>query len=636
MIDLYTTPLGTTARTFFAVEAEKKYRVGEALLVLPSDLLVKQASCESKIQAVNFEYLPNRIVKLNRSLLQSLLPDLPQFGNLKKISRRTQELLVGDLLRQLDKLHGLDYFSKLTGKEGFIKAVTSLLGQLSRSGATQEEITNALSEWEDRNSTYALKDRELSALYNLYRSKLRAKNCYDLEGIYRLAILVLENEAAEVPWQHLYFSEIYHFDGLQRLFLRALAKHCDLGVGLLYEPKRPEIFNAVERSYGYLSGFARLQELEVAPVARSRSLQHLLTALGTGAYQQEDNAASIQFFEACDKEGELRAVLRSIKKQLQQGSVYSDFLVVLRDFNTYSGIRAICDEYGVPVTLAQSSSLGSQSLVEFLRLLLAVAEGGSEAVPAYWRLLKCSVAKLCWHFDGEKLNLLKQKNFYNKLSQLQQDVITASFAEDDALVGELEALQQLVGRVQTRATVAAYGELFKEVLQELALPYKVGKAYSDGKASLCQVKNMAETVKQLVEVLDTLREDYESGGMETVVLSAADFCRLLHSACAERQVVLTEADSNGILFGEAANLQGMLFKHVYIMGLREGEFPRNKNENWIYSDWERTYLSSIGIELDNTATSYAEDKFFFAAVATMATESLTLSWYSDDVAGASA
>ena len=84
MIDLYTTPLGTTARTFFAVEAEKKYRVGEALLVLPSDLLVKQASCESKIQAVNFEYLPNRIVKLNRSLLQSLLPDLPQFGNLKR------------------------------------------------------------------------------------------------------------------------------------------------------------------------------------------------------------------------------------------------------------------------------------------------------------------------------------------------------------------------------------------------------------------------------------------------------------------------------------------------------------------------------------------------------------------------
>ena len=42
------------------------------------------------------------------------------------------------------------------------------------------------------------------------------------------------------------------------------------------------------------------------------------------------------------------------------------------------------------------------------------------------------------------------------------------------------------------------------------------------------------------------------------------------------------------------------------------------------------------MELDNTSCAYAEDKFFFAAVAAMATETLTLSWYSDDTAGASA
>lgn len=47
-----------------------------------------------------------------------------------------------------------------------------------------------------------------------------------------------------------------------------------------------------------------------------------------------------------------------------------------------------------------------------------------------------------------------------------------------------------------------------------------------------------------------------------------------------------------------------------LWGLREGEFPRSKNENWIYSDGERGYLSSVGVELDNTACAYAEDKFF--------------------------
>ncbi len=41
----------------------------------------------------------------------------------------------------------MDYFGTLVNKVGFIKAMTSLIGQLSRSGATQEEISTALRYW---------------------------------------------------------------------------------------------------------------------------------------------------------------------------------------------------------------------------------------------------------------------------------------------------------------------------------------------------------------------------------------------------------------------------------------------------------------------------------------------------------
>ena len=95
MIDLYTVPLGATARDFFSAEAENKYSYDEALLVLPSRLLVNHARRSGRAQAVNFEYLPNRIVALNRQLL-----DLPPEVKLEMISRRTQELLVGDLLHR--------------------------------------------------------------------------------------------------------------------------------------------------------------------------------------------------------------------------------------------------------------------------------------------------------------------------------------------------------------------------------------------------------------------------------------------------------------------------------------------------------------------------------------------------------
>lgn len=261
MVALYRVPLGTTARNFFAEEIKQRYKYDEALLVLPSRLLVNHARQESRAQAVNFEYLPNEIVSLNRHLLS-----FPKDNKLKMISRRSQELLVADLLRQLDKRQGLHYFTGLVEKEGFVKAVTGLLGQLSRSGSTQEEITTALMEWEERNPAYVMKDREVAALYKLYRDKLKQHNWYDVEGLYRLAIAVLEKEQVRLPWQHLYFSEFYHFDALQCLLLKALSRHCQISIGLMYEPKRPEIFAAVARSYGYLSGFSELPEIGRAHV----------------------------------------------------------------------------------------------------------------------------------------------------------------------------------------------------------------------------------------------------------------------------------------------------------------------------------------------------------------------------------
>lgn len=632
MIDLYTVPLGATARDFFSAEAENKYSYDEALLVLPSRLLVNHARRSGRAQAVNFEYLPNRIVALNRQLL-----DLPPEVKLEMISRRTQELLVGDLLHQLAKLQGLDYFSKLADKEGFVKAVTGLLGQLSRSGSTQEEITMALLEWEQRNPAYVMKDREVAALYNLYRNKLKQKNWYDVEGLYRLAIAVLERPQAKLPWQQLYFSEFYHFDALQRLLIKSLSRHCQISIGLMYEPKRPEIFAAVERSFGYLSGFAQLHDLHMEGSVRKPDLQHLTAKLGAGSCQTLAVADSINFIESGDSEGELRAVLRSIKAKLQHGAAYNDFLVAVRDFKTYSGIRAVCDEYGIPVTLPKIASLSAQPVCEFLRLLLNVAAGGSEAIAAYWRLLKCGVVKLVYSFDGEQLNRLKQEYLYNDLRQLRKAVRDKADAnENKQWSADLGELELLLDKVQRRDTAAAYGETFKTILEALELPVKAGENYKNGRADLLEVKNIVETVRQLSEVLDTLSEDYQNGGLESVPLKAEEYSQLLISACSERQIILTAADSEGILFGEAANLQGLLFKHVYIMGLREGEFPRSKNENWIYNDRERAELSGVGVELDNTACAYAEDKFFFAAVAAMATETLTLSWYSDDTAGASA
>ena len=76
--------------------------------------------------------------------------------------------------------------------------------------------------------------------------------------------------------------------------------------------------------------------------------------------------------------------------------------------------------------------------------------------------------------------------------------------------------------------------------------------------------------------MDTLSEDYQNGGLESVPLKAEEYSQLLISACSERQIILTAADSEGILFGEAANLQGLLFKHVTLWGCVKVSFSQQK------------------------------------------------------------
>lgn len=129
------------------------------------------------------------------------------------------------------------------------------------------------------------------------------------------------------------FQRILSFDALQRLLIKSLSRHCQISIGLMYEPKRPEIFAAVERSFGYLSGFARLHDLHMEGSVRKPDLQHLTAKLGAGSYQTLAVADSINFIESGDSEGELRAVLRSIKAKLQHGAAYNDFwllYVILR------------------------------------------------------------------------------------------------------------------------------------------------------------------------------------------------------------------------------------------------------------------------------------------------------------------
>ena len=172
MLHLLCVPAGCSASSdFFAKALQQEY--GRSMLVTSSTVLVQKARMQG-VNAVNFDYLANAVLRRCGRL------------HVRRISRKAQELIVGNILQALQEQGRLPYFEKLIAKKGFLRSVTSLMDQLGSCGVTPDEIADAFAHWDGRSGSYRQKDRESAELYREYIRYLIAHDVYDVAGMYMM------------------------------------------------------------------------------------------------------------------------------------------------------------------------------------------------------------------------------------------------------------------------------------------------------------------------------------------------------------------------------------------------------------------------------------------------------------------
>lgn len=623
MAKLIITPLGCSARDKLCVQLEQ-LEYGKGAIVLPNSLLLEDVRKKHNVEAIGIDTLANKLLNMNGYI------------NFHQINRRSQELVVKDLLQALAERNNLDYFKELLQKTGFVKAMTSLVGQLSRSGSTQEQIIKALSEW-DRSGHLGQKDKEVALLYQAYRQYLKNKQWFDLEGKYRLALRVLQAEKVNIPWEELCFCDFYSFDALQMDFLKALNKRCRLTIGLCYEKnlqgtEREKLFAATHDTYLELESLCLDEGIEEYVPERkvSDGCAHLVAGYGLNKapLSQSDD---VQLYCFTQQEQELRYTMTKVKYLLRQGVPAEQILVAVRDLNKFTGLRLIADEYGVPINLTWASGLAVQPLTEILLLLLAAAVDNHVGADAYIRILTAPLARLLLKIDGEKINQFREDVFFKARSSVQQKM-QAEGLQDELL----EIIDSFLEQIAPKANIVTYGEQMLGFLHKLQLEKNLGVLHREGKLEVSSMSVVLQSKCLLIKALQKLMEDYASCGLAEKVLTLAEWQQVLVETVKESEVDFQRGRRDGVLITEVNNLQGLAFDYVFILGLREGEFPKVNNENWIYNDGERKQLKEAGLDLPNTSLAYAEDAGFFGTAIGSASQQLVISYFKDDQAGASA
>lgn len=633
-IEVYLTSLGCSARENFCDRLTPLG--GRGALVLPNALLVQRTRANRprfNADVLSMDALASRILNLNG------------YRDFRKLTSHEQELVVAELLQDLPKEYSLSYFNRLVEKPGFVKSMTSLFRQLSNTGMSQEDICNVFRNYE---GNLLSKHKDIVLLYEFYRNYIKGKNWFDLEGKLRLAIHVMQKDNAKLPWDEVAFSDFYDYTPLELELIKELSQHIRVRLGLCYEKNlqdsargRYRYFEATAKTYERLEGMLGAKQefaIEIKPYKSQKKAElsvgcrQLREQLGRDAVTTISAQSDVQLYSFDAREQEMRYAMTRIKQLLLDGTPAEDILLSVRSLEQYGGLHSIAEEYGVPLNLPLKTKLAVQPLTQALLLVQQAVEDTRLGAEAYVKLLSLSFMQpFVGNSVAQKLSSMQKKSYFAKRSDLQKELKQAASSE------KLTLLDEYIDKlgVPQPGSVKGYCGLLQQLLQELEIENTLGEAHQRGELELAPLSTSLKTLASLREALQAIERDYHNCGQDEKPLDFNEWQQLLTDSLQGVDVLLAKGRTNGVLVRGADSVQGMEFPYVFLMGLREGEFPSVNNENWIYNDKERAALRALGLELPDTASLYAADACFFASVVASATKQLVVSWVKDEEAGAS-
>ena len=310
--------------------------------------------------------------------------------------------LVRGILWEMHERGQLTTFGEMIDKPGFIEVLVEWLREMKTQAITAESVVGHAAQ------TGKQRDVQLAALYTRYEAALRQADCSDLDGLLWLATEALErNPGLLTGVGELVLAGFDQFSPVQLRMVSALASRVPLSVYLIWDEMRPANSLALGRLAPTLEALRRaLSPVETAlpPVERcGPALEHIRRFLfePRGEPAPDENGC-IHAVAAPSAEAEVRQALRRIKQLLLNGVREEQVALLAPQPGTYRSIVAtVSREYGVPV--ACETTLGENPCVAALLNLLSLAPAFS------WRqtfdALRSPYVKQPW-LDAEQIACL--------------------------------------------------------------------------------------------------------------------------------------------------------------------------------------------------------------------------------------
>ncbi len=551
----------------------------------------------------------------------------------RTISALGRYLLIRRIVRTLRDEGKATLLGALIDTPGLVGSIDRAIAELKRPGIDPDQLSGALA----KNQMRGL---ELLRVYRVYQQHLLDNNLYDVEGLQWEARRLLESSEELSDFKYptaVCVDGFTDFSPTQLAILSQLAANAANTLITLPhdEDERGRMWWWTTRTLNNIRGrFGKdLQEIRLG--ADSTPRDGLARVLYDSLFRYDapkvDPPDNFEVISACGRDAEIKAVSAQVKKKLLSGCHPRDIAVLVRNLNDYAPLlRHSRHSYGV-IAVNESVSLAS---VPVIRFLLDVAGLGPR-----------------FHFS-DVLAVIKSSYF-----------VPESLGEFDASTPTLaEALIRWGNVVESRESYAFAADRFmtrltRVVEDEDSPPVSVGsltpspEAVSNAIGMLERLFNLADKpgdLSALARTLDVRSAVMACGDERTAArdLGALDKLEEIADELSAEQldaaslraalesVNFTPAGSGGVVEAiDVLDARSLRFKHVYLLGVTEGQFPHKFSEGSLISENDRSAWSSRGMAMDCRGDLTAREMLLFYIACSRASDSLTVTCLEADSSG---
>ena len=555
---------------------------------------------------------------INLFTFDNIVDKLLEGSSYAHIDENMKEALLKYILSQLINRGQIKYYKNISTKEGFIKILSNIIGEIKRSLIDPE--------------TYLSKCiahpfyKEIGIIYREYENWLNEEGFLDREGSFFKSLEILKKDNSFFNnLDYIFIEDFFDFRPQELKLLEEITK-TEVPIYINMSFNRDENFSTLNNTLTQLKelGF----QIEYVENESRNYYEIMANEIFSDSNTKLESNTNIKLIKANNNYLEMKKICERIKYHYSEGIELEDMALILTNPEEYKEIMfQVFQEEKIPCTLDKDINLIEIPWIKELIYILElkVNHGNKQSII---NRVKSSYFKLCNSSERDALEYILRKTYFIDLEDIKnsEELLASDYGEIiDKIIMEID---EEINLIPEKANIEEYIILIENILSKFSIQeqilniYKITLDYNLLHRDLMAMKKFNAIVHELGKLNKIFIDK----------ISLEDFLNILESYIENESITEIQGNNKGINILTPTTARGQEYDILFVAGLSQGKYPSILDENFFFKEKNSKELKNIGIDFKNYYERLDKEFLVFSTIISTCGDKLYLS-YSENSTG---